>query len=115
MSKKERQARANRTSGPVTEILKDGEPVATAEAEAPAAEEGAPAPKIIELKAKRQVTRYSVSYKGTVYDSPRKALDAAGLAGYKGSQVRTVLKDQPIGTVIKIEGHEFKYEGAPVK
>jgi hypothetical protein len=95
--------------GPVTEVLKDGE------TPPPAAEGAAPEAKVIELKAKRQVTRYSVSYKGQVYDSPRKALDAAGLTQYKGSQVRAVLKDQPVGTVIKIEGHEFKYEGAPVK
>lgn len=75
----------------------------------------APEPKVIELKAKRQVTRYSVSFNGVVYDSPRKALDAAGLTQYKGSQVRSVLKDQPVGTVIRIEGKEFKYEGAPAK
>ncbi len=112
MNPRKAAARARRASGPVTELLKDGQPPVAATEELvvdPAA------PKVIELKAKRQVTRYSVSYKGIVYDSPRKALDAAGLAGYKGSQVRTVLKDQPVGTVIKIEGHEFKYEGAPVK
>lgn len=88
---------------------------------APAATQGdsaptAPAaPLVIELKPKRQVTRYSVSYKGVIHDSPRKALDAAGLTKYKGSQVRSVLQGQPVGTVIRIEGHEFKYEGAPVK
>ena len=72
-------------------------------------------PVVIELKAKRQVTRYTVAFKGVIYDSPRKALDAAGLTQYKGSQVRTVLQGQPVGTVVKIEGHEFTYSGAPIK
>lgn len=90
------------------------------ETPAPVAPEAAPAevatgPVVLELKAKRQVTRYTISYKGVVYDSPRKALDAAGLTQYKGSQVRTVLKDQAVGTVVKIEGHEFTYAGAPSK
>jgi pectin methylesterase-like acyl-CoA thioesterase len=72
-------------------------------------------PTVITLKPKRQVTRYTVAYKGVTYDSPRKALDAAGLAGYKGSQVRTVLKGAAVGTKLVIEGHEFTYQGAPVK
>ena len=80
----------------------------------PAAPE-VPAPLVIELKAKRQVTRYTVAYAGITYESPRKALDAAGLAGYKGSQVRAVLAGKPVGTVIRIEGKEFTYTGAPAK
>ncbi len=96
-------------SSPATTLVADGQPVEPSAA--PVEGEAT----VIELKAKRQVTRYTLSYKGTLYDSPRKALDAAGLTQYKGSQVRAVLKDKPVGTVIKIEGHEFTYQGAPVK
>lgn len=74
-----------------------------------------PPPLVIDLKPKRQVTRYTVGYQGATYESPRKALDAAGLTQYKGSQVRAVLAGQAVGTVIRIEGHEFTYQGAPVK
>lgn len=104
-SRKNRVVSDDASNGPVTTLVADGQPV----------DASAPAATVIELKAKRQVTRYSVSFKGQVYDSPRKALDAAGLTQYKGSQVRSVLQGQPVGTVIRIEGHEFKYEGAPVK
>jgi len=99
-------------NGPVSDLVKDGQPVAPVD-DTPKGDAGEPP--VIEIKAKRQVTRYSVSYQGKTYESPRKALDAAGLTGYKGSQVRAVLKDKPVGTVIKIEGHEFTYQGAPVK
>lgn len=94
---------------------KSGRAAPAPESVAPEAAPAEAGPVTLTLKPKRQVTRYTVAYKGVTYDSPRKALDAAGLAGYKGSQVRTVLKDQPVGTKLVIEGHEFTYSGAPVK
>lgn len=75
----------------------------------------APEPLTLTLKAKRQVTRYTITYKGVTYDSPRKAFDAAGLTSYKGSAMRTVLAGKPVGTKVVVEGHEFIYAGAPAK
>lgn len=75
----------------------------------------APEPLVVTLKAKRQVTRYTITYKGVTYESPRKAFDAAGLTQYKGSAMRTVLAGKPVGTKVVVEGHEFIYAGAPAK
>lgn len=91
-------------------------PPADEPAPPPPADEPPPPPPVVTLvlKAKREVTRYTVKYNGVVYESPRKALDAAGLPTIKGSVIRTALKGQPVGTLLKVTADvTFEYTGSP--